>query len=969
MSRKVVGALLILLLIVTAGTLCAAKLEVALVGPWDQQDVEAVKKMLVPFTADTGIQVIVDALWDDGELRARIEAGNPPDVVLLFPSTFHDLISDSKLVRLDKIMDLEELKNEYSQTWLALGSSDEQLYGIPFSANLNNLVWYNPKVFAKCGYEVPATWPSLLDLSDKIVAEGGVPWCIGLECGAASGWPGATWIETILLGTAGAETYSAWINYAIPWDILPVKRAWRIFGEITLNEQYLYGGCEGALSTNFSDAPKPLFTKPEGCYMYFGAGFMEDVILGANSSLVAGEDYDIFPLPALDPYFGTPGIVSVGFLASLNTRSETGKLMAHLTGSSSQKIWVGETGHLSPNRGVPFNAYPSSYIVQKSAHILHNLDLIGICSSDLMPGALGSGQFWYSIMDYVAGIPLGTILEQLNNAANDAYELDPLWIEAAASIDTVMNVTGNLNDLLGKTVTVKGFYSDVGLLLLDYRDLFTNLPLSPYAYLVLEGELPEDKYAGWSVEMSGTIAERNIDVAEYDISSEGVLNVSTCRFINSFDNNPIVNPAIGTTPIPDPTPPSSTTTPPASAAGPVAKKPDKFALLISGGGRISYPRYWNDLVHFWQLLHDKGYDEKNIEVLYFNGLRGDKTASGVAIAGREAMPTGMNIDRAATMKDVEEAFTALKKGIAACIASGKTPSLIVFTTDHGGGYDARADSGGVRGFCGGYIDSNTNGDETVKYIESALVFYGRRIPINKQLKYDTDGDGKPDYRLIRPIGPVVSGTQGGRRYRIIISWEMTLEKYNKTTKKWEIIAYDSADDPNPNPAKRKQDLIIKGADLDQDGNKTDLIGIDTVLILTGKDRLTDDKLKSLLQGLLGPNLMKKENVFVVMEQCFSGGFDDLKAVAVRIATACARDEPSSASYWYSGLPLANREKHVDLFAYYFTQKLRGEATIDSTTAWENAFKAAKAEVEKANTENNAAGSTHKGYQDEPQFIQ
>ena len=32
--------------------------------------------------------------------------------------------------------------------------------------------------FDAAGYEVPTTWEELIALSDRIVADGGVPWCI-----------------------------------------------------------------------------------------------------------------------------------------------------------------------------------------------------------------------------------------------------------------------------------------------------------------------------------------------------------------------------------------------------------------------------------------------------------------------------------------------------------------------------------------------------------------------------------------------------------------------------------------------------------------------------------------------------------------------------------------------------------------------------------------------------------------------
>ena len=53
----------------------------------------------------------------------------------------------------------------------------------PYKQEVKSLVWYSPDNFAEKGYTVPETWEDLMALQDKIVADGGVPWCIGIEFG------------------------------------------------------------------------------------------------------------------------------------------------------------------------------------------------------------------------------------------------------------------------------------------------------------------------------------------------------------------------------------------------------------------------------------------------------------------------------------------------------------------------------------------------------------------------------------------------------------------------------------------------------------------------------------------------------------------------------------------------------------------------------------------------------------------
>ena len=62
-------------------------------------------------------------------------------------------------------------------------------------------------VLKEKGYEVPKTMEELLALTDKIVADGGTPWCIGIESGGASGWVATDWMEDLMLRTQPPEVY------------------------------------------------------------------------------------------------------------------------------------------------------------------------------------------------------------------------------------------------------------------------------------------------------------------------------------------------------------------------------------------------------------------------------------------------------------------------------------------------------------------------------------------------------------------------------------------------------------------------------------------------------------------------------------------------------------------------------------------------------------------------------------------
>src|SRR5690606_33019517 len=354
-------------------------------------------------------------------LTTRVAAGNPPDLAALpNPGQMREFAAEGALVDLSTFLDMDQLRSDYAETWIDLGSYDGKLYAIFISADLKSLVWYNPKEFAKRGYEVPATWDELMALTERMAQDGFTPWAIGLESGAASGWPGTDWIEDIMLRTAGPDVYDQWVNHEISWDHPAVKRAFEIFGEIARNPRYVYGGVTGVLSTNFGDSPNVLFTDPPRAFLHRQATFIQGFIQDNNPGLVPGEDYDFFMLPPIDERWGVPALGAADMIAMFNDTPEARALMQFLASPEAQEIWVGELGKLSPNVRVSEEAYPDD-LTRKAAALLASADVFRFDGSDLMPAAVGSGAFWEGVLNYVAGDDLDDVLMMIEAAAEDAY--------------------------------------------------------------------------------------------------------------------------------------------------------------------------------------------------------------------------------------------------------------------------------------------------------------------------------------------------------------------------------------------------------------------------------------------------------------------------------------------------------------------------------------------------------------------
>ncbi|MEB3212871.1 MAG: ABC transporter substrate-binding protein [Leptolyngbyaceae bacterium] len=372
---------------------------------------EKFEQAIAPFEEATGIDVVYEGTDAFATLLpVRVDSGNAPDIAMFpRPGLMADFATEGQLIPLNAFLSAEALAESYPEDWINLGTIDDQIYGVWYRASVKSLVWYSPPAFDAAGYTIPETWDEMRVLSDQIVADGGVPWCLGMESGDATGWVGTDWIEDIMLRTQGGEVYDQWVTHEIPFDAPEVAEAFEEFGAIALNPDYVLGGTVGVISTPFGDSPNGLFADPPDCYLHRQANFIasffpEDVVLG--------EDVDVFPLPPIDDAYGLPVLVAGDVFSMFNDTPEARQFLEYLTTSEPHEIWASLGGFISPHKAVAVDVYPDP-VSQKQAEILANADSVRFDGSDMMPGAVGTGAFWTSVVNYVGGSDLETVLADI----------------------------------------------------------------------------------------------------------------------------------------------------------------------------------------------------------------------------------------------------------------------------------------------------------------------------------------------------------------------------------------------------------------------------------------------------------------------------------------------------------------------------------------------------------------------------
>ena len=390
------------------------KKQVTILGVIIGEQQTKLEQALAPFTEQTGIEIVYEGTDTFATtLPIRVDSGNPPDLAMFpQPGLMADFAREGKLISLNDFMSEEELQSAYSDSWLDLGSVENNPYGVWYRASVKSLVWYNPQVFQQNNYEIPQTWAEMLEFSNQLAAKGKTPWCLGMESGDATGWVGTDWVEDIMLRTAGTEAYDQWISHQIPFTDPAVKTAFATFGEIALNEKLVYGGKVGVLSTPFGDSIQGLFGDNPNCYLHRQANFITS-FLSENTNPV--EDLAIFPLPPINPEQGLPILVSGDVFAMFNDTPEARKLMKYLASEVPHEIAASLGGYLSPRNNIAVELYPDE-LTKQQAQILNDAEVIRFDGSDMMPGAVGTGTFWSGIVDYVGGEDLDRVLENIENS-------------------------------------------------------------------------------------------------------------------------------------------------------------------------------------------------------------------------------------------------------------------------------------------------------------------------------------------------------------------------------------------------------------------------------------------------------------------------------------------------------------------------------------------------------------------------
>jgi len=372
----------------------------------DQPVVDGIQTQMDAKAAEAGIEVKierVDAI--DQLIKTKIQAGDTPDIALLpQPGVVASVVELGAAFPLDDVLDTAALESTMVPGALDAGTVDDQLYGLLTSMNVKSLIFYPKKAFEKAGYAAPESLDDLTALADQIKSDGGTPWCLTMESGAATGWVATDWIEDLVMRYGGVDEYNDWVAGDLPFDSDVVKEAAGYLEDVALTEGNVLGGNKAITATPFDQAAKPMFdAKGPSCWLlkqgsfFVGPEFLPEEVM-ANPD----EELGVMAFPPAEAGGDNP-VMGGGDLAVLLSESEDAKAAMNMLAEADIGNEAAPAGSfISPHTDFDTSLYANE-TTRTIAQVAYDSTAFLFDGSDSMPPEVGAGSFWKEMTAWLNG--------------------------------------------------------------------------------------------------------------------------------------------------------------------------------------------------------------------------------------------------------------------------------------------------------------------------------------------------------------------------------------------------------------------------------------------------------------------------------------------------------------------------------------------------------------------------------------
>jgi alpha-glucoside transport system substrate-binding protein len=387
---------------------------VSIMGIWVGPEQESFQAVIDGFTEQNpDAEVNYNPVGDElpTVLSTAVEGGNPPDLAApAQPGFIQSLVDQDALQPIDFAE--ETIRENFGDSGVAIGTFNDQLYGLFFKAGNKSTIWYNVHAYEDAGVEPPESWDDFLQNGETLKAAG-IP---AYSIGGADGWTLTDLFENIYIRTAGPEMYDQLARHEIPWTDQSVKDALTEMASVFSDRDNIAGN---PLQVDFETSVSQVFSEsPEAAQVIEGA-FVPGVV---EHQLEAGTDFDVFEFPAVND--SPPAVVADGNMFVMFTDNPVAQaFIEYLATPEAAEIWAQLGGFASPNQNMDTSVYPDE-LTQRTAGPIAEAEVIRWDLSDLVPPEFGAttGQgLWKLFQDFVANPDdVDGIAEQMEQAASAA---------------------------------------------------------------------------------------------------------------------------------------------------------------------------------------------------------------------------------------------------------------------------------------------------------------------------------------------------------------------------------------------------------------------------------------------------------------------------------------------------------------------------------------------------------------------
>jgi ABC-type glycerol-3-phosphate transport system substrate-binding protein len=416
-KRLLIGLLALMMLTVTGSLLMAQDTEdVSIVHYYSSAlGQESMTALFDSFQAANPQYTVVDNSAGHEDFKTQIlvtiAGDNPPDLFSYWAGARTQFIVDA-----ERLMPLSDFWNENDLDAIipagvkSAAVYNDDIYNIPMNVHVVGF-FYNPEVMANAGItEMPTTWEGFIAMCDSLLESGVTP----IALGSMNRWPAQFWFDYMVSYTAGADFRQSLMAgeaaYNSP-EVVAAMETWKslVDAGYFVADANAYDWTDAADQVANGEAAMTLMGT-------FITGYWD------GNGLVAGEDYDFFPFPVINPELPvvTHGTVDGWAIPASAANPDGAKaLILHMLSPESQAAWAQGQGALAAVNNVDTSIY--SPVMQKAADYLAQVEFLsGYDLSTTPPMAEGGLTMFAQFMNDPSNFM--TYLDEAEAIAVDVFE-------------------------------------------------------------------------------------------------------------------------------------------------------------------------------------------------------------------------------------------------------------------------------------------------------------------------------------------------------------------------------------------------------------------------------------------------------------------------------------------------------------------------------------------------------------------